>query len=103
MRATLVLPLCAALLFGCATRERITGRVVDANGKPVPHAVVRAYWSRPSGPKRLVLESRFADGNGGFTFDAPDPPRAFEAESQDVKRFGRLSPGKLSDNVVVVR
>ena len=95
--------LLALLLSGCATHSKITGKVVGIDGHSVPHAVVRAYWSRPSGSEHMVLESRFADSDGTFAFDAPDPPTAFEAESPDVKRFGRLSPGSSSGNVIVVR
>ncbi|MBK7368981.1 MAG: carboxypeptidase-like regulatory domain-containing protein [Candidatus Eisenbacteria bacterium] len=66
--------LLAALVLGCATvapafAARVTGVVVDRDGKPVEYANVRV----PALQKGVI-----ADDRGAFTIDLPDGPCVLE-------------------------
>lgn len=109
MRTTLLL--IALTLSACTNQQVIvTGRVVDARGRPARFGVVRAYWSHPIPSRdpnafvdRVAMEQHSLDSEGRFSFTAPTKPDRFEAESSDVKHYGELNSTTVSDNMIVVR
>jgi hypothetical protein len=108
VRTTLLL---VALALSACTNQQVTvtGRVVDARGRPARSGIVRAYWSHPIPSRdqnafvdRIAIEHHSLDSEGRFSFTAPTKPDRFEAESSDVKHYG-TNATSVSDNVIVVR
>ncbi|HSK11416.1 MAG TPA: TonB-dependent receptor [Vicinamibacterales bacterium] len=82
-----------------ASPARVTGRVVDLSGTPVPGALVVVR-----SPGRLVAEARTSD-TGAFAIDVPPGPLEIVAAAPDLASASvraALSPGERLDGLRLV-
>jgi hypothetical protein len=89
---------------GCA--GQYSGRVVDARGRPVPHAHVEGHGMHHAFPlgEATFVRSTVADADGKFTLVSSDWPDEIIATSPDSKHSGRVwLPVSNPPYVIVIR
>jgi hypothetical protein len=105
----LVVAFSVAVQSPCATQSTVSGRVVDARGKPVRQALVtltlRKQQFTPSGVERVYLERIQTGADGAFSFVTTEKlgELAIRAESPDLKHAGVLQHISNATNLVVIR
>ncbi len=91
------------LLMGCAVKAPYSGQVVDALGRPVPHATVIGRRDVKGPGEEMISIGGPADSDGKFDIATSVKLQEIMASSPDGKRHGVVLDPARTGSVIVIR